>query len=289
VVPVEEQVCVAEAQSEARDSDAGCLSGRDLSEYDYISVGKDGLVPVSVKPTSVMSTTTKELEWLRRRTEEYRVGKNDIGRAMEDMESEEKLGQGFSSVDGLDEVDIGDRTVCKPTYINTNLLEERKDQVCHLLKEFVDCFAWEYTKMPSLSRELVEHRLPIKPSFRPYKQPPRNFNPLLLNHITEEVDHLLKARFIQPCRYVDWVSNIVPIEKMNTDKIRVCVDFRSLNRATLKDEYPMPIVEALVNCALGNRLISFLNGNAGYNQIFMSRDDVSKTAFQCPGFVGLFE
>jgi hypothetical protein len=58
------------------------------------------------------------------------------------------------------------------------------------------------------------------------------------------------------------VSNIVLVEKKNTDKLRVCVDFRNLNRATPKDEYPMPIVDDLINRASGNRIISFLDGNA---------------------------
>jgi hypothetical protein len=50
-------------------------------------------------------------------------------------------------------------------------------------------------------------------------------------------------------RYVEWVSNIVPIEKKNIGKMRICVDFRNLNRATPKDEYPMPMAEALINRA----------------------------------------
>jgi hypothetical protein len=104
-------------------------------------------------------------------------------------------------------------------------------------------------------------------------------NPLLHSCIKEEIDRLLKAKFIQPCRYAEWVSNIVSVEKKNTDKIWVCVDFRNLNRAMPKDEYPMPIAESLINRASGNRIISFLDGNAGYNQIFMAKEDVAKTAF----------
>jgi hypothetical protein len=104
----------------------------------------------------------------------------------------------------------------------------------------------------------------------------------------EEVDWLLHAGFIQPCRYADWVFNIVPVEKKNTEKIQICVDFRNLSRATPKDEYPMLISNLLIDSALGNKLISFLDGNAGYNQIFMAKEDVSKTAFRCLGFVGLF-
>jgi hypothetical protein len=61
------------------------------------------------------------------------------------------------------------------------------------------------------------------------------------------VEQLLQAGFIQPCRYADWVSNIILVEKKNTGKIRICVDFRNLNRATLKDEYSMPIADLLVD------------------------------------------
>jgi hypothetical protein len=51
----------------------------------------------------------------------------------------------------------------------------------------------------------------------------------------------------------------------------------------------MPIADFLVNSASGHRILSFLDGNAGYNQIFMAEEDISKTAFICAGFVGLFE
>jgi hypothetical protein len=106
--------------------------------------------------------------------------------------------------------------------------------------------------------------------------------------VKEEVDRLLQAGFIQPCHYADWVSNIVPVEKKNMGKIRICVDFRNLNRDTPKDEYPMPVANLLIDSASGNKVISFLDGNAGYNQIFMAKQDVSKTVFRYPGFIGLF-
>jgi hypothetical protein len=107
--------------------------------------------------------------------------------------------------------------------------------------------------------------------------------------VKEEVDMLLKAGFIQPYRYAKLVSNVVPVEKKGTRKIWVCVDFQDLNRATPKDEYPMPVADLLINNTSVNKMISFLDGNAGYNQIFMAREDIHKTAFRCPSFVGLFE
>jgi hypothetical protein len=119
--------------------------------------------------------------------------------------------------------------------------------------------------MLGLSRELVEHTLMIKQGFRPFKQSVRSFNLELLGRIKEEVERLLKAGVIWTCWYADWISNIVPMEKKGSRKIRICVDCRNLNRATPKDEYLMPNVDDLINKASENKVISFLDGNAGYN------------------------
>jgi hypothetical protein len=58
---------------------------------------------------------------------------------------------------------------------------------------------------------------------------------------------------------------------MKTGKIRICVDFINLNRATPKDEYPMLVADLLVDSMSGNKVISFLDDNTGYNQIFMMK------------------
>ena len=109
------------------------------------------------------------------------------------------------------------------------------------------------------------------------------------DRIKEEINRLLEAGFIRSCRYAEWISNTVPVEKKDSGKIRVCIDFINLNKATPKDEYPMHIVDKLINETSGHRVISFVDGNACYNQIFMAKEDTSKTAFRCLGFVGLFE
>jgi hypothetical protein len=109
------------------------------------------------------------------------------------------------------------------------------------------------------------------------------------DRIKEEINQLLKANFIRPCRYAEWISNILPMEKKGSSKIIICTDFRNLNRATPKDEYHMPIADMLINDASGHKVLTFLDGNAGYNQIFMAEEDMYKTTFRCPSFIGLFE
>ena len=64
--------------------------------------------------------------------------------------------------------------------------------------------------------------------------------------------------------------------------MRVCIDFRDLNKATPMDGYPMPIVDLFVDVASRHKVISFMDGNAGYNQNFMAKEDVPKTTFRCP-------
>jgi hypothetical protein len=143
--------------------------------------------------------------------------------------------------------------------------------------------------MPSLDRSIVEHRLPIKPGFKPYKQPPRKiYKDEVLSDVKKEVERLIEANFIRPCRYAEWISNIVPVYKKN-GKMRVCIDFRDLNRATPMDGYPIPVADLLVDAAAGHKVISFMDGNAGYNQIFMAIEDISKTAFRCLEHIGFFE
>jgi hypothetical protein len=217
-----------------------------------------------------------------------RSSNSSVGNIIEEFRDLDKLGQGFTSVDPLEEIDIGDGKTPRPTFVNKTLETDPRDEMIGLLKEYSDCFAWNYTEMPGLSREIVEHRLPIKSGFRPFKQRARTFRLDLLPRIKDEIHRLLEADFIRPCRYAEWVSNIVPVEK-ESDKLRVCIDFRNLNRATPKDQYPMPIADTLINNASRNRIISFLDGNARYNQIFMAEEDASKTTFICSGFIGLFE
>ena len=65
--------------------------------------------------------------------------------------------------DPLEKVDIGERGDRRPTYISNLLLQDYKEKLVEMLKEFEDCFTWEYDEMSSLSRELMEHRLPLKP------------------------------------------------------------------------------------------------------------------------------
>ncbi|GKV12837.1 hypothetical protein SLEP1_g23931 [Rubroshorea leprosula] len=190
--------------------------------------------------------------------------------------------------DPLKKVNLGTEAEPRITFFSGLLPPEMRDKIICLPHEFKDCFAWDYSEMPGLDRELVEHRLPINKGYKPYKQPPRRMSPEVILKVKEEVERLHKVGFIRTARYSEWLSNIVPIVKKN-GKLRVCIDFRNLNLVTPKDEYPMPVADLLVDGVARHRILSFMDGYSGYNQIFIAEEDISKTAFRCPGNIGTYE
>ena len=165
---------------------------------------------------------------------------------------------------------------------------EEFNKIMTILKKYKDCFAWDYLELPGLSRKLVEHRLPIKEGFQPFQQAPRRMAHDITLKIKEEIERLVRVGFIRPTKYVEWLSNIVHVLKKN-GKLRICIDFKNINMATPKDEYPMPVANLLVDGASEYKVLYFMDGHSGYNQIFIAESDVHKTAFKCPGSIGTFE
>ena len=93
----------------------------------------------------------------------------------------------------LEEIDLGDGEVKRPTYISAKIDPRLKNQMISLFKEFKDCFAWDYNEMPGLSQDLIEHRLPTRPDKRPIKPSSRRFEPEVVLKIKEEIERLLKS------------------------------------------------------------------------------------------------
>jgi hypothetical protein len=87
-----------------------------------------------------------------------------------DLTGDGKLGFRFTSADDLEEVDIGPGDKPRPTFISKKLDPSLREPMITLLKEYRDCFAWDYTEMPGQDRSIVELRLPLKNGFRSFQQ-----------------------------------------------------------------------------------------------------------------------
>jgi hypothetical protein len=88
----------------------------------------------------------------------------------------------------------------------------------------------------------------------------------------QELKKLLDAKIIFQVRHSAWVANLVPVRK-KSGEIRLCVDFRNLNRASEKDNYPVPPMEQLLQTMSGSDIFSLLDGFSGYNQVLVSEED----------------
>jgi ribonuclease HI len=174
-----------------------------------------------------------------------------------------------------------DPGIDKPVSISTSLSAVERACFINLLKEYQDVFAWKYDEMPGIDPGLVAHSLNVEPGTKPVVQPARTFHTEVEAQITQEVKKLLTAGFIKPIQHPRWLSNIVPVKKKN-GQIRCCVDFRNLNKACPKDEFPLPNMDLLIDSAAGSAMFSFMDGFSGYNQIRMSPRDAEKTAFRTP-------
>ncbi|KAG9446452.1 hypothetical protein H6P81_012580 [Aristolochia fimbriata] len=157
--------------------------------------------------------------------------------------------------------------------------EEKEEAVVHHIS--IDEGDDPTLEMPGLDPTIAIHKLAIKSEVKPIKQSQRRFRPELVPEIEKEVDKLLKADFIRVVKYPSWIANIIPVKKKN-GQIRVCVDFRDLNKACPKDDFPLPITELMVDATTGHEALSFMDGSSGYNQIRMDPKDEEKTAFRTP-------
>ena len=106
-------------------------------------------------------------------------------------------------------------------------------------------------------------------------------HPKLEPTVQKELNKLLSAKIIFPVRHTQWVSNFVPVRKKNGE-IRLCVNFRNLNKAYDKDNYPVPPMEQILQQVSGSERLSLLDGFSGYNQVLMSPSDQLKTTFRTP-------
>ena len=135
--------------------------------------------------------------------------------------------------------------------------------------------------MKTYDTNIIQHTIPIKPNQKPFRQKLRRINPKLLPSIEKEMNRLYKAGIIIPIRFSDWISNLVPVHK-KTGEIRLCIDFRNLNKVSLKDNYPFPKMDHILQRVVGASCMSLLDSYSGYNQIIVHEDDRDKTTFTTP-------
>ena len=175
-------------------------------------------------------------------------------------------------------IDFGVPDQPREIRIGSSLSHDERSRLIDLLRSYLDVFAWSYEDMPGLDPTIVQHHLPILPHARPVKQKLRRLHPRWSLQVKEEIQNQLNVGFLSVVEYPEWLANVVPVPKKD-GKVRVCVDFRDLNKASPKDDFPLPHIDMLFDSTAGHPMLSFMDGFSRYNQILMAPEDMEKTSF----------
>ena len=127
-------------------------------------------------------------------------------------------------------------------------------------------FAWSAYEALRVDPNFICHHLNVNPSATPKKQPPRRSSKEHSDAVKEEVLKLKRAEAIKEVFYLEWLPNIMVVNKKN-GKWQVCVDFTDLNEVCPKDPFPIPRINQLVDEIIGHPQMSFMDAFQGYHQI----------------------
>jgi hypothetical protein len=173
--------------------------------------------------------------------------------------------------------DIADQRVL----LGSQLSGEQEKTLLRFLFNNKDVFAWTANDLYGVNRDVIKHSLNVDPSLRPRKQKLRKMSKDKAEGARNKVKRLLSVGVIREVTYPEWLANTVMVKKAN-GKWRMCIDFTDLNKACMKDEFPLPRIDSLVDAAASSKLMSLLDCYLGYHQIWMKKEDEPKTSFITP-------
>ena len=164
----------------------------------------------------------------------------------------------------------------KMVTINATLEPEEEKELLEFVRKNQDVFAWSANDLRGVSRDIIEHRLDINPNIKPKKQKLRKMADEKVAAVNKaEVQRLLDTDVIREVKYPTWLANTVPVKKKN-GKWRMCIDFTDLNKACLKDDFPLPRIDRVVDDEANSQLMSLLDCFSRYHQIWMRKEDEEK-------------
>ena len=154
---------------------------------------------------------------------------------------------------------------------------DSKLETIPVVREFADVFG-EINGLPP-HRE-IEFRIDLVPNARPIVHPNRRMAPKEKEELRKQTQELLKKGLIRPSRS-NWGAAVVFVAKSD-GSLRLCVDYRDLNKQTLKNKYPLPRIDDLFDQLQGARVFSKMDLATGFHQLRIAEDCIHLTAFKGP-------
>ncbi|KAJ9511277.1 hypothetical protein QJQ45_017126, partial [Haematococcus lacustris] len=152
-----------------------------------------------------------------------------------------------------------------------------KAQLDSLLAEYSDVF----TPLTGLPPDRpVGHTIPLEPGNRPPATPMYRLSKPEHDELKQQIQDLLAKGMIEPSSS-PYAAPVLFVQK-KSGELRMCIDYRQLNKITLRDQYPLPRIDDLFDKLSGCKVFSSLDLQAGYHQIRITPEDVPKTAFRTP-------
>ena len=137
----------------------------------------------------------------------------------------------------MDTINLGTEEDKREVKVGANMEPSVKERLIHLLHDYVEVFSWSYEDMPGLDADIVVHHLPRKEDCPPVKQKVCRMQPDMSEKIKVKVMKQFNAGFLAVTSYRQRVSNVVLVPKKDGN-VQMCVDYRDLNRASHKDDFP---------------------------------------------------
>ena len=146
-----------------------------------------------------------------------------------------------------------------------------------MLAEFSDVFPADLPLKLPPSRS-VDHRIELEAGAVPPSKAAFRMSPTELDELKKQLAELQAHKFIQPSKS-PFGAPVLFVRKKD-GSIRMCVDYRALNKITIKNKYPLPRIEELFDRLLGSKYFTKIDLRSGYHQVRIHPDDVPKTAFR---------
>jgi hypothetical protein len=145
-----------------------------------------------------------------------------------------------------------------------------------IVNELLDVFPDDITSLPP-ERE-IEFSIDLMPGAQPISVAPYRMSPVELRELKSQLEDLLRKHFIRPS-VSPWGAPVLLVKKKD-GTMRLCIDYRQLNKVTIKNKHPLPRIDDLLDQLKGATVFSKIDLRSGYHQIRIRSSDVSKTAFR---------
>ena len=179
------------------------------------------------------------------------------------------------------------------------MTEAEEQKLLVILRKYKEAIAWSIEDLKGISPSICMHKILLEDNVKTSIENQRRLNLVMNEVVRKEVQKWLNAGFIYAISDSSWVSPVHVVPKKGGFTViiseknelipirtvtvwRVCIDYRKLNTATIKDNFPLPFIDQMLDRLAGHPHCCFLNGYSRYNQIAIAPEDQEKTTFTCP-------